>query len=138
MDIIVCIPQQQHLDLGIPTQQHTSDRYNGSYLIRLTRLPDDGSRQEPKHVGVIRIIINQSVKLIVHFVGTFVYIVENARSKKQNSEHCVFCFRLSFFLLILQINFKFWDHSLDFAGIYRIFFFCNVQIDDGYYCSQNM
>jgi hypothetical protein len=28
------------------------------YFIRLTRLPDDGSRQEPKHVGVIRIIIN--------------------------------------------------------------------------------
>jgi hypothetical protein len=51
------IPQQQHLDIGIPTQ-HPSDRYNGSYFIRLTRLPDDGSRQEPKQVGVIRIIIN--------------------------------------------------------------------------------
>jgi hypothetical protein len=52
------IPQQQHLDIGIPTQQHPSDRYNGSYFIRLTGLPDDGSRQEPKHVGVIRIILN--------------------------------------------------------------------------------
>jgi hypothetical protein len=52
------IPQQQHLDIGIPTQQHPSDRYNGLYFIRLTRLPDDGSRQERKHVGVIRIIIN--------------------------------------------------------------------------------
>jgi hypothetical protein len=45
------------LDIGINTQ-HPSDRYNGLYFIRLTRHPDDGSRQEPKHVGVIRIIIN--------------------------------------------------------------------------------
>jgi hypothetical protein len=27
------------------------------------------------------------VKLIVHYVGSFVYIDENSRSKKQNPEH---------------------------------------------------
>jgi hypothetical protein len=62
MDVVVwvfkCHGVAVGIDIGIPTQQHTSARYNGLYFIRLTRLPDDGSMQEPKHVGVIRIIIN--------------------------------------------------------------------------------